>query len=318
VLQRVRALPGVTDAAISDLLPFAGDRSWGVRAEGQEIRRGQLPEAFIRVVSDGYFKTMGIPLVSGRDFSDGDVPGIQTVAAVNETLARTLFPRRDPIGQIVMQGNEKVRVIALVGDVRHGELERPFTNEMYFARRQVGSSVSNLIVRTTLPTGEIASSVRAAILPIAPNLPKNRWRSLQELVDAVASPRRFVMLLVGGFAVFAVLLASLGIYALVSYSVSQRTREIGIRIALGASSGRVRASVMSQTFRLAAAGVILGVGSALVLARLLRGVLFGVGAADPASYLGALIILGGVALVAGYLPARRASRVDPSVALREG
>lgn len=318
VLRRVRALPGVTDASISDLLPFAGDRSWAVMGEGQVYKRGEMPEAFIRVVSDGYFKTMGISIIGGRDFTPGDIGDAPAVVIVNETLARTLWPGRNPVGQLIANGTLPMRVIAVVRDVRHGQLEKPFTNELYYPIGQAGFSVANLVVRTTLPTGQVASSVRDAILPIAPNLPKNQWRSLQELVDAVASPRRFVMLLVGGFAAFALLLASLGIYALVSYSVSQRTREIGIRIALGASARRVRSSVMSQTLRLAASGLVLGVAAALLLARLLQGVLFGVGAADPASYASALVILGAVALVAGYLPARRASRVDPSVALREG
>jgi len=321
VLRRTRAVPGVADAAIADLLPFGGDRSWSVHAEGQVYRRGEMPEAFMRVVSGGYFKTMGIPMVAGRDFNDGDANWTATappVAAVNETLARTLWPGRSPIGQLIFNGNVSWRVIAVVGDVRHGQLERPFTNEMYISIRQSGFSAANLVVRTTLPLGEISSAVRASLLPFAPNLPKNQWRSLQELVDAVASPRRFVMLLVGGFAAFALLLASLGIYALVSYSVSQRTREIGIRIALGASAGRVRSSVMSQTVRLAASGVALGIVAAFLLSRVLRGVLFGVEATDPASYAGALVVLALVALAAGYLPARRASRVDPNIALRDG
>ena len=317
-LRRVRALPGVSDAAIADLLPFAGDRSWAVAGEGQVYKRGEYPEAHVRVVSDGYFKTMGIPIRAGRDFSAGDTPETQPVVAVNETLARTLWPSRDPVGQVIVQGPERWHVVALVGDIRHQRLENGFTNDLFFPARQVRLPVANLVVRTTLPIGEIASAVRASLLPIAPSLPKNQWRSLQELVDAVASPRRFVMLLVGGFAAFALLLASLGIYALVSYSVSQRTREIGIRIALGASAGRVRSSVMSQTLRLAVSGVTLGVVAAFLLSRVLRGVLFGVEATDPASYAGALVVLALVALAAGYLPARRASRVDPSVALRDG
>jgi ABC-type antimicrobial peptide transport system permease subunit len=141
---------------------------------------------------------------------------------------------------------------------------------------------------------------------------------MRELVDSVASPRRFVVLLVTGFAMFALLLSALGVYALVSYEVSQRRREIGIRIALGASMSRVRTSVLSQTLRLASIGLVVGLVAAFLVGRMLRGLLFGVGAADPASYGGALVILGGVAVVAGYVPAMRASRVDPTVALRDG
>ncbi|HEY7894986.1 MAG TPA: ABC transporter permease [Gemmatimonadaceae bacterium] len=316
-LRRVRAIPGVTNAAISDILPFAGDRSWSVGAEGQVYERGQKPEVFIRIVSDGYFRTMGIPLLSGRDFTDADGPDAAPVVAVNETLAHTLWPGRDPIGQAIMQGETRVRVIALVGDVRHQQLEHPFTNELYYPMRQAGVSQANLVVRATMPMSELAPAVRSSLLPIAPDLPTNPWRTLQGLVDAVASPRRFVMVLVGGFAGFAVLLAALGIYALVSYGVNQRRREIGIRIALGAPASRVRAGVLRYTLVLAASGIVLGLAAALALGRVLRTVLFGVGPSDPATLGVALVILGGVALAAGYLPAHRAARVDPSIALRD-
>ena len=316
-LRRVRAIPGVTNAAISDILPFAGDRSWSVGAEGQVYERGRKPEVFIRVVSDGYFQTMGIPLLEGRDFTDADGPGTNPVVAVNETLARTLWPGRDPVGLAIMQGQTRVRVIALVADVRHQQLEHPFTNELYYPMRQAGVSVAHLVVRTAMPVTALAPAVRSSLAPIAPDLPANTWRTLQGLVDAAVSPRRFVMLLVGGFAAFAVLLAALGIYALVSYGVTQRRREIGIRIALGAPASRVRASVLRHTLALAASGMGLGLTAALALGRLLRSVLFGVGASDPATLGAALAILGGVALAAGYLPARRASRVDPSISLRD-
>jgi predicted permease len=319
VLRRVRALPGVNDAALADLLPFAGDRSWDVAGEGQVYARGHYPEAFIRVVSGGYFATMGIPILAGRDFTIGDTPETSGVVAVNETLARMLWPGRDPVGQIVVSGGRHLRVIALVGDVRHEALDHGFTAELYFPLRQMRDyQAVNLVVRTALPIGELATAVRASVTPVLPNLPKSHWRSLQDLVDAVASPRRFLVLLVSGFATFALLLSALGVYALVSYDVSQRRREIGIRIALGASARRVRASVVSQTLKLASAGLLLGLLAALIFGRLLRGLLFGVGASDPASYGSALVILAGVALVAGYVPAMRASRVDPTVALRDG
>jgi ABC-type antimicrobial peptide transport system permease subunit len=176
----------------------------------------------------------------------------------------------------------------------------------------------NLVVRTGMPLGELATAVRASLTPVLSNLPRSQWRPLQDYVDAVASPRRFLMLLVSGFATFALLLAALGVYALVSYDVSQRRREIGIRIALGASARRVRTLVVRQTLQLASMGLVLGLIAALIFGRMLRGLLFGVGASDPASYGSALLLLAGVALVAGYVPALRASRVDPSIALRDG
>ena len=318
-LRRVRALPGVRQAALADLLPFGGDRSWGVAGEGQVYARDQYPQAFIRVVSGSYFKTMGIPIRAGRDFTDGDTPDTEPIIAINETLARMLWPNRDPVGQVVMSGKRRLRVVALVGDVRHDALEQAFTGELYFPMRQVNDySQVNLVVETELPQSQLTSSVRTALQPITTDLPKNQWRTLQQLVDRVASPRRFVVLLLSGFAAFALVLAALGIYALVSYGVSQRTQEIGIRMALGASAGELRASVMGRTLGLAGMGIIVGVVASVILARSLRGLLFGVTVNDPVSYLGALVLLALVAGAGGYFPARRASRVDPSVALRDG
>lgn len=318
-LRRVRAIPGVQNAALADLLPFAGDRGWQVGAEGQVYAPDHHPQAFVKVVSDGYFVTLGIPLLGGRDFTAADAPGAGEVVAVNETLARTLWPGRDPVGQVVVSGGQHLRVVALVGDVRHDRLDEPFGGELYYPLRQMPDyQAVNLVVRTSMPVGELASAVRASLTPVLSNLPKSQWRQLQDYVDAVTSPRRFLMLLVSGFAMFALLLAALGVYALVSYDVSQRRRELGIRIALGASARRVRTLVVRQILQLALMGIVGGFVAALVCGRLLRGLLFGVGASDPASYAAALLIIGGVALVAGYVPARRASRVDPSIALRDG
>ncbi|HEY9464549.1 MAG TPA: ABC transporter permease, partial [Vicinamibacterales bacterium] len=316
VLRRVRAVPGVTQAALGDLLPFGGDRSWSVAGEGQVYQRGQAPEAFIRVVSDGYFRTMGIALRAGRDFTAGDVPGAEKVVIVNERLAHTLWPDRNAVGQTLRGG---LRVIGVVSDVRHNALEGAFTNELYYPMRQFNDySMVNLVVRTNLPDAQLAETMRTALAPIAPEAAKNQWRPLQQFIDQVASPRRFVVMLLGGFAAFALVLAALGIYALISYSVSQRTQEIGIRLALGASAGEVRASIMRGTLVLATAGIVLGVAVAGVVVPSLSGMLFGVAWADPASFGTALVLLVGVAAAAGHFPARRASRVDPSAALREG
>jgi ABC-type antimicrobial peptide transport system permease subunit len=174
----------------------------------------------------------------------------------------------------------------------------------------------DLVVRSSLPLGDLAARVRAALKPIAPNLPGNNFRTIQQLVDKAVSPRRFVVLLLGGFALFALLLASLGIYGVVSYGVSQRTQEIGIRMALGASASSLQARIIGQTLGLAAVGMLVGAGASLVLARALGGLLFGVTATDPLTFLGMPVVLAVVAAIAGYLPARRASRIDPSIALR--
>jgi ABC-type antimicrobial peptide transport system permease subunit len=172
------------------------------------------------------------------------------------------------------------------------------------------------VVRSNLPPAELALNVRAALKPIVPNLPGKSFRNLQQLVDKAVSPRRFVVLLLSGFALFALLLASLGIYGVVSYGVNQRTQEIGIRMALGASASRLQAGIIGQTLGLAAVGMLLGAVASLLLARALGGLLFGVTARDPLTFLAMPAVLTVVAAIAGYLPARRASRIDPAIALR--
>jgi predicted lysophospholipase L1 biosynthesis ABC-type transport system permease subunit len=238
---------------------------------------------------------------------------------VNETMARALWPGQDPIGKIVLNvcSQDGRRVVGVVGDVRHLALEQGSGNEMYLPLRQCGDqSSADLVIRSTVATGPLAAAVRAVLKPLAPNISGNEFRTLQQLVDRSVSPRRLVVLMLGGFAVFALVLASLGIYALISYSVSQRTQEIGIRMALGATARDVQARIVGQTLRLAAIGMAIGMAASWVLAQSMSGLLFGVTATDPATFAGMLVMLGLVATLAGYVPARRASRIDPLVALR--
>jgi hypothetical protein len=261
---------------------------------------------------------MGVTVLAGRDLSASDMPGTEPVMLVNKTLADALWPGQNPIGQYITGPCAKERrIVGVLGDVRHLSLEEPAGNEMYIPARQCSDLAgAYLVVRSSLPTGQIGSTLRRALAPIAPNLAGNDLRTLQQLVDRSTSPRRFTVLLLGGFAAFALVLASLGIYALISYSVNQRTQEIGIRMALGATTRDVQASIVGQTLRLAAAGLALGAVASWVLARSASGLLFGVTARDPQTFAGMAVVLTVVALVAGYLPARRASRIDPMVALR--
>jgi ABC-type antimicrobial peptide transport system permease subunit len=188
---------------------------------------------------------------------------------------------------------------------------------MYLPLRQCGDFPAiDLVMRTTLPPAQLASAVRATLRPINPNISGKDFRTLEQLVDQSVSPRRFVVLLLGGFALFALLLASLGVYGVVAYGVSQRTQEIGIRMALGASAHRLQGGIIAQTLGLAAIGVVLGAAASLALARTLSGLLFGVTATDPLTYLTVPVVLTVIALAAGYWPARRASQIDPSSALR--
>ncbi|MGD0775867.1 MAG: ABC transporter permease [Candidatus Solibacter sp.] len=316
VLRRVRDIPGVVAAGLTDALPLGRNRSWGAPAKGQVYPKGKFPNAFVRVVSDGYLKALGIALIDGRDISERDTPSGEPVIVINQTMARTLWPGRNAIGQLMRACGER-RVVGVVGDVHHLALEQAAGMEMYLPMRQCQDmSSADLVVRSSLPPAELAASVRAALKPIVPNLPGKDFRILQQLVDKAVSPRRFVVLLLGGFAVFALILASLGIYGVVSYGVNQRTQEIGIRMALGASASHLQAGIIGQTLGLAAAGILIGAVASRVLARALGGLLFGVTASDPATFLAMPVVLALVAVAAGYLPARRASRIDPSVALR--
>ena len=205
----------------------------------------------------------------------------------------------------------------MVGDVRHLALEQVSGCEMYLPIRQSNDySSADLVIRTTLPPTNLASAVRAALKPIEPNLAANEFLNLQDLVDKAVSPRRFVVFLLAGFSAFALILASLGIYGVISYSVTQRTQEIGIRMALGASATDMQSHILIETLRLAAMGTLIGVAASWVLTRALAGLLFGVGATDPATFFATIAILTIVAAMAGYIPARRASRIDPITALR--
>jgi predicted permease len=275
-----------------------------------------MPEAFIRVESDGYLEAAGVRLVAGREFTERDGVSSEPVVLVNQTLARTLWPGQDAIGQMVTQNGGR-RVVGVVADVRHTALEKAGGSEMYIPLRQTrGYSSMELVVRTSLPPGTIAVGIRGALRQVDPNLPISEFRTLQGLVDRAVSPRRFLVLLLAGFAGFALLLASLGIYAVVSYSVSQRVQEIGIRMALGASAQDVQRRVLVRTLGLAALGLVLGMAGARGLSGALASLLFGITSSDPATFIAMGVLLTGVAAIAGYVPAWRASRIDPMAALR--
>ncbi len=316
VLRRTRAVPGIEGAALTDALPLGRNRSWGVGAKGQVYARGQAPVAFVRIISDDYMKAMGIQVRSGRELSARDDASSEAVVVINDTMARRVWPGEEAVGKILRVDRER-RVVGVVADVRHLALEQGAGLEMYLPIRQTRDYSSvDLVVRTTLPPSALASTVRAALRPIDPNLPATEFRPLQQLVDKAVSPRRFVVLLLGGFSAFALVLASLGIYGVISYSVSQRRQEIGIRMALGASASDLQRRIVLQTLGLAGIGIVLGTAASWALARLLTGFLFGVTSNDPVTFLGMVIVLTAVAVTAGYLPARRASRIDPMSALR--
>ncbi|MGA3189541.1 MAG: ABC transporter permease [Bryobacteraceae bacterium] len=317
VLRRTREIPGVDSAGLTDALPLGKNRSWSVPAKGQTYPPGQFPDEFIRIISDGYFQAMRIPLRAGRDFTEHDRRGTPQVAIINESMARRLWPGQDPIGQQLLNP-DPVTVVGVVGDVRHLALEKDSGLELYFPIRQMGDFASvDIVVRAKTSPEMLAAAVRAALLPVNPSLPANEFRPLETVVDKAVSPRRFIVLLLGGFAAIALVLASLGIYGVISYSVSQRTQEIGIRMALGASSQHVRLRVLRQAMMLALAGIAAGAVGAWITARLLGSLLYGVSSSDPLTFAVMVTLLAMVAMAAGYFPARRASMVDPMEALRK-
>jgi predicted permease len=316
VLHRARSVPGILAAGITDVLPLREDRSWGVGAKGQVYPKGHLPEAYIRIVSDGYFDAAGIPLRLGRTFTERDRASSDPVVVINETMARTLWPGQNPVGKVITTDGGR-RVVGVVADVRHTALEATSGLEMYLPMRQTGDyAAMQLVIRTALPPDSLATGIRTALRPLDPNLPVREFVTFQDLVDNAVSPRRFLVILLAGFAAFALVLASLGIYAVISFSVSQRVQEIGIRMALGASARNLQSSIVLRTLVLAAFGLTLGMAASRVLSRALGSLLYGVTSGDPVTFIAMGALLTTVAIVAGYIPAWRASRIDPMVALR--
>jgi predicted permease len=311
------AVPGVDSAGITDALPLSRDRSWGAGAKGVNYPPGTYPLAHPRLIDWRYFRAMRIPIVAGRDFEERDSVSDKDVVIINHKMARRLWPDKDAVGQIARISGRDHDVVGVVTDVRHQNVEREGDLEMYLplGKRYSSNSVE-LVVRGKTTLAALAPGIRGALRAVEPNLPTAEFQTLESLVDRAVSPRRFMMLLLAAFAAAALLLASIGIYGVVSYGVQQRTQEIGIRMALGASSGQVQRQVIRHTVLLAAAGIALGVAGALALARLTASLLYGLEPTDPLTFVGTVAALLLVAFSAGYLPALRASRVDPMTALR--
>ena len=319
MLRRVSALPGIESAGLADMLPLDRNRSWSLLAKGRDHPKAVDSSAFVYVVSPDYLRTIGIHLREGRDLNWNDTSESERVIIINQAAARREWPGVDPIGKTAYGiGRGEARVVGVVSDVRESSLEQASGPEVYVPITQTNPEGANLVVRTRLAPDALASSVMSTLRSMNPGQPAAEFRPLQSLVDHSVSPRRFFVLLVTIFAGLGVVLASLGIYGVISYSVTQKTQEIGVRMALGATTGRVMRDVLANTLRLALAGIVLGTAASLAVARLIASLLFSTSPWDAQTFLAMVLTLVTVALVSGYFPARRASRVSPMSALRNG
>lgn len=319
IIDRVRALPGVQAAGITDFLPLGPNREWDSPVpQGKTFAPGTLPAPLVYVVTPGFISAMGIRLHSGRDFTWDDGPKSERVVMINASAARLYWPGEDASGKILMRdlGQEADRVVGVVDDVHEESVEGGAGAQIYYPATQQQPDWVQLVIRSSVSPGSLGPSVLRTLRAVNPKQPANEFRPIQTVVDRANSPRRFFMLLVGAFAGLGMALAALGIYGVISYSVAQRNKEIGVRMALGASCGRVQRDVLGSTLRLAVSGVAIGTAASAAATRLIASLLFGTSPWDAVSYAGVFVLLLGVATLSGYLPARRASRIDPMEALR--
>jgi len=319
MLRGVLSIPGVKQAGVADMLPLGRNRSQQFWPVEHVPPKGDIDVALVRIVTPGYLAAMGMHLRAGRDFSWEDGQKAPKVVIVNQAAARHFWPGEDAIGkETVLNGGDEghPRVIGVLSDVRETGLENAAAPEIYVPVMQSAPEGAELVLRSDLPAGTLSGSVLAALRAVNPEEPAYALEPLGEIVDHAVSPRRFFLVLVMSFAGFGLALASLGIYGVISHSVAQRTQEIGIRMALGASARKVQMSVMGKTMRLALVGIIVGAAASFVMASGIGAMLYGTEATDPLTYAGMMLLLCAVALLAGYVPARRASRISPMVALR--
>jgi putative ABC transport system permease protein len=316
-LDRVRALPGVNNVAAAGRLPFAGGNSTRtISIDGSNVNDAV---AGIRVVSPAYFDVMNVRVREGRAFTDRDRDGAPMVALVNDAMARKYWPGRDPIGRRFRVGDGPwVEVVGVAANTKHGSLRESIEPEFYQTYAQAPWTFMTIVVDTTLSPVELTSDLERVLGSIDAGMALPRVQSMTSLVTGSVSLDRFEMVGLAVFAALALLLAAIGLYGVMAYLVGQRTKEIGLRIALGASQASIVRSILVDGMWLVAAGLAVGSALAALVGRLLRQSLFGVAASDPATLAAVAAILVAVAIIACVIPARRAMRVDPMVAVREG
>jgi putative ABC transport system permease protein len=318
LISRVRALPGISAAGIVGVLPFSGEESsttFTIRGRPADPTGPDL-HANLNVVSDDYFAAMGIPLLRGRGFGSADRQGAPVAAIIDARLAQLFFPNENPIGQQIDMGTVAT-IVGIVGTVRQDDLAEPSKPAIYYSFHQ-GSWTSTyyIAVRTALSAATVAAMVRTAVSALDRNVPVYDIQTLDARIGRTVATRKLAMTTLTALAALSLLLSVFGLYGVISYAVSQRTAEFGIRAALGAQPYQVRGLVVRQGVALAATGIVLGLIGAMAATRALSAILFGVSARDPATFAGAAILIGLIASVASYVPARRATRIDLVDALR--
>jgi putative ABC transport system permease protein len=323
VLDRTASIPGVQSVGAINTLPLEKGPTASFRIEGRPATtRDKWPSANFRGVSDDYFRTMKIPLAAGRTFNAQDRDQSPLVIIINQALARENFANEDPIGKRINFGGERdgqpvwFQVVGVVTDVRSLELREEASPEFYFTYRQDPWAGMSLVIRTSVEPESLASAVRFAVADVDRSTPISEIRTMEQRVSASVTQPRFNLFLLAIFGGIALLLSAAGIYAVTAYSVAQRTHEVGIRMALGAQRRDVLKLIVGGGMGLIGLGIVIGTVAAFALTRLLRSALFGVSATDPLTFVAITLALGAVALLACYIPARRATRVDPLEALR--
>jgi predicted permease len=317
ILRRVHAIPGVKSAGFTNHIPLVmkGDVT-GVGVEGRDAKNGI--QCLSRMAGPGYMSTMGIPLLRGRDIAETDTEGSSYALLINETLARTAWPGQDPLGRRLIFGRQlSVPVVGVVGDIHQAGLDVPPTPEFYVSTLQVPEPPSSLAVQTSVDPASVVPALRRAIWSVDPDQPVIDIATMEEILDREVSGRRLQTTLLGVFSGFALLLAAIGLYGVLAYLVGQQIPEIGIRMALGAAPSQVLCRVAGYGLKLTAIGVGIGFAAALALSRVLSSLLFQVRPTEPATFVAVTLVLLAAAGAACYLPARRAMRVDPLIALRE-
>jgi len=321
VLSRVGAIPGVEAVGITDYLPLGQNRAWGMPWPKGFSHPDKSPGSpLVYVITPGYLRAMGTR-ITGRDFTWDDGPKSPSVVMIDKAFAHFLagftnWPNGNPIGQILDTGGDGSRIVGVVDDVHEESTEGETGWQIYYPALQPSPNGAELVVRTQLPPATLAATVLSTLREINPKQTAAEFKPIQMLVSHANSSRQFFMMLVAAFATLGILLAALGIYGVISYSVTQRTQEIGIRMALGSPRSKVQLDVLSKTLRLAVIGIFVGSIASLFASRAIAALLFNTAPSDPIAFAAMIVLIGVVALLAGYIPARRASRINPMVALR--